>query len=211
MRFIVLTLAAFLITGPAHAEWKKVAKSDSKLLLVTPFPETTREVFEDSGWSASAKTSTAYAAAVPSSGSYPRVQVYLHQLAPLTYWRRGSVMDAAWIKQSFPFTKDKDVVVTRQAPPSDAFLRVTYFTIAAAACVAFEMREITNDPGGATALGASDSVSGMYCPPPGTPPTETLTRRVTEGIFIRRDGQIERALRGVDAPLPAQLSRTGTL
>lgn len=208
MRFIVLTLAAFLVAGPANAEWKTVAKSDSKLLLVTPFPETTREVFEDSGWSTSARTSAAYAAAVPPSGSYPRVQVYLHQVAPLTYWRRGSVMDAAWIKQSFPFTKDKEVQVTSQAPPSDAFLRVTHFTMGTASCVAFEMREITNDTGGSGAPGARDSVSGIYCPSAGTAPSDALTRQVTEGIFVRRDGKIERILRGVNAPLPAQLSQT---
>jgi hypothetical protein len=34
-----------------------------------------------------------------------------------------------------------------------------------------------------------------------------LIQRVFEGIFVRRDGRIERALRGVDKPIPPQLLR----
>lgn len=82
------------------------------------------------------------------------------------------------------------------------------FTVGTARCVAFEMRHITNDTGSAAAAGARDSVSGFYCPSPGTAPSEDLLQKVTEGVFVRRDGQIERVLRGVNAPIPPQVTQT---
>ena len=208
MRFISLVFATLALASPAHAEWKKVAKADSKILLATPFAEATREVFEAGDWSSNARTASSYAAVVPANGSYPRVQVYLEQTAPLVYWKFGSALDAAWLKSRFPFFKDKEVQITTPAPNSDAFLRSSQFTVGTARCVAFEMRHITNDTGGAAAPGARDSVSGFYCPPTGTAPSEDLLRKVTEGVFIRRDGRIDRVLHGVTAPIPPQVMQT---
>lgn len=207
MRFVSFVVAALALASPAHAEWKKVAKADSRILLATPFAEATREVFEAGDWSSTTRTVSAYAAAVPVNGLYPRVQVYLEQTAPLVYWKFGSSLDAAWLKKRFPFFKDKDVVITSPAPNSDAFLRTSQFIVGTARCVAFEMRHITNDTGGAAAAGARDSVSGFYCPTPGTALTEDLLQKVTEGIFVRRDGKVERLLPGVSAPIPPQLTQ----
>lgn len=208
MRFISFVVATLALASPAHAEWKKVAKADSRLLLVTPFSEATREVFEANDWSSTTRIISSYAAMVPANGLYPRVQVYLEQTAPLVYWKFGGALDAAWLKRLFPFFKDRDVQITSPAPNSDAFLRTSQFTVGAARCTAFEMRHITNSTGGASAVGARDSVSGFYCPPPGTAPSEDLLQKVTEGIFVRRDGQIERVLRGVNAPIPPQVTQT---
>jgi hypothetical protein len=208
MRFIAFVVAALALASPAHAEWKKVAKADSRILLVTPFAEATREVFEVGDWSSNSRTVSSYAAVVPAKGPYPRVQVYLEQTAPLVYWRSGSALDGAWIKSRFPFFKDKEVQITAPAPNSDAFLRRSHFTVGIAQCVAFEMRHITNDPGSAATPEARDSVSGFFCPSPGTPVSEDLLRKVTEGIFIRRDGRVERVLQGVNAPIPPQVSQT---
>jgi|GEM_PF-6443030 len=208
MRFISFVVAALALASPAHAEWKKVTKADSRILLATPFAEASREVFEAGDWNSTARTVSSYAAAVPAKGLYPRVQVYLEQTAPLVYWKFGSALDTAWLKSRFPFLKDKDVQITSPAPNSDAFLRTSQFAVGAARCVAFEMRHITNNTSGAAAAGARDSVSGFYCPSPGTAPSEDLLQKVTEGIFVRRDGQIERVLRGVNAPIPPQVTRT---
>ena len=208
MRFISLVFATLALASPAHAEWKKVAKADSKILLATPFAEATREVFEAGDWSSTARTISSYAAVIPANGLYPRVQAYLEQTAPLVYWKYGSALDADWLKSRFPFFKDKNVQITSPAPNSDAFLRTSQFTVGTARCVAFEMRHITNDTGSAAAAGARDSVSGFYCPSPGTAPSEDLLQKVTEGVFVRRDGQIERVLRGVNAPIPPQVTQT---
>ncbi len=103
MRFISLVFATLALASPAHAEWKKVAKADSKILLATPFAEATREVFEAGDWSSTARTISSYAAVVPANGLYPRVQAYLEQTAPLVYWKYGSALDADWLKSRFPF------------------------------------------------------------------------------------------------------------
>jgi hypothetical protein len=203
MRFIAFILV-ILCAGAAHAEWKKVAKTESNLLLVLPFLESGREIFQDGGWNAQASTRTAYAAVVPVSGAFPRAQVYSTEIAPLYNWRMGIVLDAAWIKDKFPFFKDKDVQITIPAPSTDAYVRRVQFTVGAATCVGFDLRQA-----GVTAAFNSteslQSVSGIYCPPAGTALTDELFQRVVEGIFVRRNGKVERAVTGTNKPLPAEL------
>ena len=149
---------------------------------------------------------TAYAALVPTAGTYPRMQVYWHQAAPLTYWKLGSTLDAAWIKGRVPFFKEKDVQVTEAAGSASPYLRQTRFSVGEARCVAFEMR-VTGNPVGSVIPEERESVSGIYCPPIGTPLTDALVAQATEGIYVLRDGKIERALRGIETPIPAHIQR----
>ena len=205
MRFISLLLSAIVFSSSAHAEWKKVSRVESQVLLVMPYLESGREVFEDAGWSSNMRVRSAYAAVISTNGPYPRAQVVLEQAAQLVYWKFGSDLDADWIKKLFPFFKDKDVRITSAAPQSDAFLRLSRFSVGATDCVAFEMRQASNPSGHATNPDARASISGVYCPPAGVSPTDELIQQVTEGIFLRRDGQIERARSGVNKPLPPKL------
>ncbi len=206
MRLILPLLIVLLSASAANAEWKKVARNDSRLLLSMPAFEGGREVFEDSGWNDKQSVTTAYAALVPTAGTYPRMQVYWHQAAPLTYWKLGSTLDAAWIKGRVPFFKEKDVQVTEAAGSASPYLRQTRFSVGEARCVAFEMR-VTGNPVGSVIPEERESVSGIYCPPIGTPLTDALVAQATEGIYVLRDGKIERALRGIETPIPAHIQR----
>jgi hypothetical protein len=201
MRWLAFLLISLVASGAAHAEFKKVARADSKLLLSMPYLDGGRQVFNDGGWSSTQKTNTAYAALVPQKGVYPRAQVYWDRAAPQHYWKVGSSLDTTWIKQRVPFFKDKSVQIDSAAPNSDALLRVTRFSVDTASCVAFEMRQTFTGVGDSLP-NALDSFSGIYCPPVGTPLTDELVQQVTEGIFVRRDGRIERALPNVNKPLP---------
>ena len=203
MRFIAFMLVV-LCTGAAHAEWKKIAKAESNLLLVLPFLESGRQSFQDAGWNAQATAKTAYAAVVSPSGAYPRAQVYSTEIAPMSYWRSGFVLDAVWIKDKFPFFKDKDVQITIPAPSTDAYVRRVQFTAGAATCVGFDLRQ-AGIPAAFNSTESLHSVSGIYCPPAGTALTDELFQRVVEGIFVRRNGKVERAVPGTNKPLPAEL------
>jgi hypothetical protein len=207
MRPVVALIAAVLLAFPVQAQEKRVSPQESRILLLEPYLEDVPPVYQHFGWNAQASVETAYAGVARANTPASRAQVYLYQTAPLTYWRTGSPPDQAWIRASFPFFKDKSVQVTSPAPPPGPFSRVARFEVDGAKCMAFELRHVTNDTGPPT-VEQRQSVSGIYCPPANVALDDALIRRVLEGIFVRRDGRIERALGGVDKPIPADILRS---
>jgi hypothetical protein len=204
---VVLVAALVMPLVAALAQEKKVPVEESKILLLLPHLEDLVPVYQYFGWNAQASMETAYGGLARDVSTPSRGQVYLHQLAPITYWRSGTDLDATWIRDSFPFFKDKTVRITAAAPKPGPLARVARFEADGAACTAFELRAIINNPAGASSLEERQSVSGIYCPPANVALDDALIQRVFEGIFVRRDGRIERALRGVDKPLPQKLVR----
>lgn len=194
----------------AEAQEKKVAPRDSRVLLFAPHLEDITPTYQYFGWDARASVETAYAGVARSNAPASRAQVYLHQTAPLTYWRTGNALDEAWIRDAVPFFKNRDVRVTATAPQSGPFVRLAKFEVDTVKCMAFELRHVSNDPG-SPSVAERQSVSGIYCPPGDVALDDPLIQRVFEGIFVRRDGRIERALRGVDKPIPPQLLRAEQL
>jgi hypothetical protein len=204
MRRLIVALTLVALPSAAHAEWKKVTRQDSKLLLAAPLLENGREVYEYGGWTAQGGHESSYAAIVPATGAYPRMQVYLYRLASQSYWKIGSDLDEKWLKGSFPFLKDKTVQITAPAPGSGRYLRVMRFAIGGTSCAAFEMRHL--DPTGSAKTDEyRNSVSGLYCASPDTALTDELVQQATEGVYVRIDNKVERVLQGVAKPLPARL------
>jgi hypothetical protein len=210
MRVMVAILAAALALPAAvtQAQEKRVSAQESRILLLLPHLEDIPPVYQYFGWNAQASVETAYGGVARNRSTPSRGQVFLNQTAPLTYWRTGSALDAAWVRSSFAFFKDKAVDITVTAPAPGPFARTATFEVDAAHCMAFELRHISNDVGPPT-LDQRQSVSGIYCPPTGTALDGALIQRVYEGIFARRDGRIERVLRGVNKPIPPELLRGG--
>ena len=198
----VLTFAAIA----AQAQEKRVSAQDSQILLRAPYLENIVPIYQRFGWNAQASVETAYAAVARDNAIPSRAQIYLNQTAPLNYWRLGSALDEKWIRDSFPVFKNRTVQLTVPAPATGPFVRVANFEVETAKCIAFELRHVSNDVGTPT-LEQRQSVSGIYCPPAGVVRDDALIRRVFEGIFVRRDGRIGRALRGVDKPIPPELLR----
>lgn len=207
MHAVIAFVAALILLGAAAgAQDKRVAPGASRILLLEPYLEDLTPTYQDFGWDARGSVETAYAGVARGTSPPSRAQVYLRQTAPLAYWRLGTTLDASWIRDSFPFFKDRTVVVTNSAPPQGPFVRVAKFETENAKCMAFELRHVTNDTGSPT-LDERQSVSGIYCPPVEVALDDALIQRVFEGIFVRRDGRIERALRGVNKPIPPQVLR----
>jgi hypothetical protein len=207
VRLVVVAFGAVLLVGSgAQAQEKRVSPQESRILLLAPYLEDLTPVYQHFGWNSQANVETAYAGVARSNKPASRAQVYLHQTAPNIYWRAGNSLDETWIRNSFPYLKDKAVRVTSAAPMAGPFARVGRFEVEGAQCMAFELRHVTNDTG-APGIADRQSVSGIYCPPNNVVFDDALIQRVFEGIFVRRDGRIERALRGVDKPIPPQLLR----
>ena len=208
MRAMVAIFAALALpAATTQAQEKRVSAQESKILLLLPHLENTTPVYQYFGWNAQATIETSYGGLALNASPPSRGQVYLHQTAPLTYWRTGNPLDAAWVRSSFPFFKNLAVNVTAPAPLPGSFARTATFEVDAARCMAFELRHVSNDVGTPT-LDQRQSVSGIYCPPAGTALDGVLVQRVYEGIFARRDGRIERVLRGVNKPIPPELLRS---
>ncbi len=204
MRHLIVALALIGLPVVAHAELKKVTRQESKVLLAAPLLESGREIYEYGGWSASGGSESSYAAIVPTSGAYPRMQVYVEALAPLHHWKYGNALDEAWLRKAFPFLKDKPIQITARAPQPGAHLRVVRFTVGGANCAGFEMRTI--DTIGAISSGEDrNSISGFYCAPLGTALTDELVKQATEGVYMRGDSGVERVVKGVSRPVPANL------
>lgn len=204
MRLIAFLAACLALAANAHADAKRITKAESRLLLAMPYLEQGRDLFEDLGWNAQETVRTTYAALLPDRGFFPQAQAYLSQAAPLTYWKSDSTLDAAWIRQRFPFFRDKEVQVTVPASATDDFLRTARFVVGPDQCVAFEMMQL-GDPGMPMDGDSRFAISGVYCAPSGTTLDDGLVKRVVEGVFIRRSGGIERVMKGVQEPLPAKL------
>jgi hypothetical protein len=208
MRAMVAIFAALALpAATTQAQEKRVSAQESKILLLLPHLENIAPVYQYFGWNARASVETAYGGLALNASPPSRGQVDLHQTAPLTYWRTGGALDAAWVRSLFPFFKNLAVNVTAPAPLPGPFARTATFEVDAARCMAFELRHVSNDVGTPT-LDQRQSVSGIYCPPAGTALDGALIQRVYEGIFARRDGRIERVLRGVTKPIPPELLRS---
>jgi hypothetical protein len=208
MRAMVAIFAALALpAATTQAQEKRVSAQESRILLLLPHLENIAPVYQYFGWNARASVETAYGGIAANTSPLSRGQVYLHQTAPLTYWRTGSALDAAWVRSSFPFFKNLAVNVTTAAPPPGPFARTATFEVDTARCMAFELRHVSNDVGTPT-LEQRQSVSGIYCPPAGTALDGELIQHVYEGVFVRRDGRIERVLRGMNKPIPPQLLRS---
>jgi hypothetical protein len=208
MRSIVVLLTALVLASATQAQDKRVSPQDSRILLLAPYLEDLTPRYEYFGWNARGSVEGAYGGVARSNAPAARAQVYLEQTAPLTYWRSGSTIDPACIGKFFPFFKDKNVQMTSPAPSPGPFVRVARFEVDGAKCAAFELRHVTNDTGTPT-LEQRQSISGIYCPPANVVLDDALMRRVFEGIFVRRDGRLERALSGVDKPIPPAILRSG--
>src|SRR5262245_32506563 len=127
MRPVVTLIVAVLFAFAVQAQEKRVSPQESRILLFAPYLEDASPVYQHLGWNAQASVETAYAGMARSNTPPSRAQVYLHQTAPLTYWRTGSALDQGWIRASFPFFRDKAVQVTAAAPLPGPFLRVARF------------------------------------------------------------------------------------
>jgi hypothetical protein len=206
MRLMVVVWLVLLSATAAQAQEKRVSPQESRILLQAPYLEDLAPTYQYFGWNAQASVETAYAGVARDNSPASRAQVFVSQTAPLTYWRSGTVLDDKWIRASFPFFKDRAVQVTSPAPSSGPFLRVARFEVDGAKCAAFEMRHVSNDVG-TPSTQQRQSVSGIYCPPANVVLDDALIRRVLEGIYVRRDGRIERALVGVDKPIPPAILR----
>jgi hypothetical protein len=202
---VAIFAALALPAAATQAQEKRVSAQESKILLLLPLLENIAPVYQYFGWNARASVETAYGGVATDASPPARGQVYLHQAAP--YWRTGSALDAAWVRSSFPFFKNLAVNITAPAPAPGPFARSATFEVDTARCMAFELRHVSNDVGTPT-LEQRQSVSGIYCPPIGTALDGALIQRVYEGIFARRDGRIERVLRGVNKPIPPELLRS---
>jgi hypothetical protein len=207
MRLGIATVAVALLIGASvQAEERQVPARESRLLLSVPYLEDVAPVYWNFGWNASSSVETSFAGVAQSDALAPRAEVYFEQSAPYTYWSTGSSLDQAWIRDTFPDFKDQAVRVTTPAPAVGAFMRAARFDAGGARCMAFELRHAAHDTG-PTNDDQRQSVSGVYCPPAGVALDDALIQRVFEGIFVRRDGRIERVLRGVNKPIPPQLGR----
>ena len=204
MQRLIVALALIGLPLVAHAEFKKVTRQESKVLLAAPLLENGREIYEYGGWSASGGHESSYAAIVPANGAYPRMQVYVETLASLHHWKVGNTLDEKWLRKAFPFLKNKPIQITAQAPSQGAYLRVVRFTVDGANCAGFEMRAI-DAVGGVNSDEARSSISGFYCAPTGTALTDELVKQATEGVYVRGDGGVQRAVKGVSRPVPANL------
>jgi hypothetical protein len=204
MRRLILALVLSALPMAAHAEWKKVTRQESKLLLDAPLLENGQEVYEYGGWSAQGQFESSYAAVVPASGVYPRMQVYLARLASLNYWRSGNELDEKWLKHAFGFLKDRPVEITAAAPRPGPYLRILRFMVDRTTCAAFEMRRL-EDAGSVMSESDRNSISALYCAPTGMPLDNDLLHQATEGVYVRTGSTVERVLKGVSRPVPARL------
>ncbi len=59
--------------------------------------------------------------------------------------------------------------------------------------------------GGVNSDEARNSISGFYCAPIGMTLTDDLVRQATEGVYVRGDNGVQRAVKGVSRPVPANL------
>lgn len=204
MRKLILALALVALPAAAHAEWKRITRQESKVLLAAPLLDNGQEVYEYAGWSAQGGHESSYAAIVPRAGMYPRMQVYVDRLASLRYWKYGNDLDEKWLKQAFAFLKDKPIRITSAAPPSGRYLRIVRFAVDQASCASFEMRRL-EDTGSVMSEDDRNSISALYCAPAGTPLGDELVQQATEGVYLRIDNKVERALKGVAKPVPPHL------
>jgi hypothetical protein len=204
---VILTLllpALLLPVVGGHAESRKVTAQESKILLRVPYLEDVTPNYQYYGWNDKASTETSYAGLARSNKPAGRAQVYLYQASPTSHWTRGAVLDEKWIKTMIPFLKDKAIQITTPAQSSGPYVRVARFVVEDAKCMAFDLRHVAGvmDWEGEE---ARQAISGIYCPPAGIDLDDALIQRVFEGIFVRRDGRIERVLAGVNKPIPPEL------
>jgi hypothetical protein len=203
MRRLILALVLGTLPWAAHAEWKKVTRQESKLLLDAPLLENGREVYQYGGWDASGGYEASFAAILAAKGAYPQMQVYLHRLASLHQWGSGSDLDEKWLKKFFSFLKDKTIRITAAAPQPGRYLRVVRLSVDQSDCVAFEMRQLDIN-NSIKSDHDRNSIAGLYCAPAGVPLTDDLVRQATEGVYVRGDNGVERVLKGA-RPVPARL------
>ena len=203
---VALSIALSLSVDAAWAQEKRVSAQESRLLLLAPYLEDLKPNYQHFGWNAQASSETSYAGVARNNDTPSRAQVYLYQTAPRYYWKNGTTLDEAWIRSAFPFFNSRPVKITQPAPSPGRYARTAMFEVEGARCVAFELRYVSNDVGSPT-FEERQSATGIYCPPGGTVLDDALIQRVFEGIFLRRDGRIERLLQGVNKPIPPELLR----
>ena len=204
MRRLILALALIGLPMLAHAEWKTVTRSESKVLLEAPLLENGREVYRYGGWNASGGSEGSFAAILSTKGPYPFMQVYFQRLAQLHQWARGVDLDEKWLRQYFSFLKDKAVRITAPAPHVTHYVRVVRFAVDQSECAGFDIRQL-NDANSIKSDTDRNSAFGVYCAPAGAPLTDDLVRQATEGIYWRSDSGVERVLQGANRPVPAGL------
>jgi hypothetical protein len=201
---LIAALALIGLPALAHAEWKKVTRQESKLLLEAPLLENGREIYQYGGWDASGGYEGSFAAILSPKGGYPFMQVYFQRLAQLHQWSRGADLDEAWLKKFFSFLKDKTIRITAPAPHVTRYIRVVRFAVDQSECAGFDIRQL-NDAHSIKSDTDRNSVYGLYCAPAGIALTDDLVRQATEGIYWRSDSGVERLLQGVARPMPASL------
>jgi hypothetical protein len=204
MRRLIIALVLIGLPFVAHAEFKKVTRQDSKVLIDAPLLENGREIYQYAGWDASGGYESSFAAILSANGPYPLMQVYLQRLAQLHQWARGADLDEKWLKQYFSFLRDKTIRITVPAPRVTHYVRVVRFAVDQSECAGFDIRQL-NDANSIKSDTDRNSVYGLYCAPAGVPLTDDLVKQATEGIYWRSGSGVERVLQGVARSVPAHL------
>jgi hypothetical protein len=204
MRFMVRSVAlafalTFALAAPAFAEWQRIPKDQSLLVLDLPGLSGAREQF--SYEQRADYTAETYYAAQVGPGSYPRGQFYLTILAPGRIWSALGDLDEAWVRAQAPFLKDKQIsgVQPARGGGSEA-LRTVRFQVDHADCVAISFVSGGINVRTDTSAGTPQrAVRGFYCSNTRETLNDDSIRDVLSGIQIGRPG-IDRV--GLAPPRP---------
>jgi hypothetical protein len=205
VKFAAAIIISLILPLTSHAQdggnWKRVTKAQSQLMLHLPYLEAATMEYQFLDWNARASSKASYVTALTPSAVYPRAQVYLREYGPQSGPPENIRVTDRWLRDTFPFFKNRDIKITARPVNSSKYIRYARFTSERAGCVMFDMRNLRSSAGE-----TNEGVQGVYCAPHNVELTETLIQQVTEGVYVRRGGRIERAVHGTGKPIPPQLS-----
>jgi len=189
-RFALLLAAVMLIAsdGAVAQQFKPVDAKDS--LVVIDLPELAGHSRSYSyGQRADYTVDFHHGAAAPRSGSYPRLQVMLDQLAPSYYWGRQEDIGEATVR-TWPFFKDRAIKDMQPVQGGgNARLRIARFRADTAACFAFEAYVGSPDVRhGFSTLTDRQRIRGYFCGYAGAPLSDVEIAHVLSGIKVMNPG-----------------------
>jgi len=171
-RLIAFLAGCLLVLEIAPSEAQQsaannVSREQSKLLLDFPGLEEAQERYDYLGWDARYSVERHYAALASKSGSYPRAQFNLRQLAPMFLWTTNTI-DESYVK-AWPFFKDGQIQILQSASPvTSNYVQILTFKADNVECVALSVRRAASRNDSQTELGTL-AFDGFYCPAPGRP------------------------------------------
>lgn len=180
-------LGVMLGAVPAEAQQgpNNITREQSKIWLEEiPGLSGPRLIFQYPGWNANYSTERYYAAAVPQSGAYPRLQVSFYVLAAGFVWIRDFPIDEKYLK-NWPFLKDKDLKIPAPHKGGGSGLTTVRFEAGGAPCFAFLQRQVAI--GTFEGMSGNVSLDGFYCAAPGTTLDDKAVASVLSGIRITTD------------------------